>query len=122
MQIRKIKGNFTVCKVLDYTEVDFSADYCFIGKTDNESSLICLTENAPENTKERVDGWRAFRIEGSLDFSMIGVLAELSRVLAEEKIELLAVSTYDTDYIFVKAEKEAKALSKLGEKGYGVLD
>ena len=70
---------------------------------------------------ERVDGWRGFRIEGVLDFSLIGVLAKISALLAEEEIGILAVSTYNTDYIFVKKEQEEKALSRLGRAGYKII-
>ena len=55
---------FSVCKVGDYSQVDLTADYVFIGKTDEERSLVCETPLAPANTIEREDGWRAFRIEG----------------------------------------------------------
>ena len=57
-----------MCKVVDYSKVDLDADYCFIGKTDEEKSLVCLTGDVPDNTTERSDGWRAFRIEGILIF------------------------------------------------------
>lgn len=121
MEIKKIKGNFSVCKVEDYSHVNLNARYCFTGKTEGENSLICLTEDVPKNTTHREDGWRAFRIEGALDFSLIGVLAEISAVLAEAKIPLLALSTFDTDYFFVKEDDEIKALNRLSEKGYKIL-
>lgn len=74
----------------------------------------------PQNTIEREDGWRAFRIEGVLDFSLVGILAKISSLLAEEQIGIFAVSTFNTDYIFVKKENELKALSKLSQTGYKV--
>lgn len=120
MKIKRIAGDFTVCKVLDFSEVHIDAEYCFIGKTDEENSVVCRTEEVPKNTIEREDGWRAFRIEGVLDFSLIGILAKISSLLAEEKIGIFAVSTFNTDYIFVKKEHEMKALNKLGEAGYKV--
>ena len=121
MEIKKIEFDFTVCKVADFSEVDFDAEYCFIGKTDVEKSIVCRTEDVPKNSSEREDDWIAFRIEGVLDFSLIGILAEISALLAEEKIGILAVSTFNTDYFFVKKENEMKAMSKLSRNGHKIL-
>ncbi len=68
LTIKPIDGDFTVCKVADLSETDLTAEYCFIGKTDEEISVVCRTEDAPGSTTAREDGWRAFRIEGVLDF------------------------------------------------------
>lgn len=121
MEIRRIPGDFTVCKVKDFSQVDLEAAYCFTGKTDGEKSLVCRTEDVPGNTVEREDGWRCFRIEGVLDFSLIGILAEISTLLAEESIGIFAISTFNTDYIFVKREREMDALGKLCRNGYDIL-
>lgn len=121
MEIKKIEGDFTICKVDDFSEVNYEAEYCFIGKTDEEKSVVCRTEDVPKNVSEREDGWRAFRIEGVLDFSLTGILAEISALLAEEKIGIFAVSTFNTDYVLVKKENEMKALGKLGRSGYKIL-
>lgn len=121
MEIKKIQGDFTVCKVSDYSKVNLDAEYCFTGKTDEEKSLVCLTEDTPSNTIEREDGWRAFRIQGVLDFSLIGILSKIATLLANAEIGIFAVSTYNTDYIFVKQESEMKALDVLAQAGYRVL-
>ena len=99
MVLKRIEDKLTVCKVAEITDVDLDADLFFIGKTDEELSLVCRTEDTPENTVERDDGWRGFRIQGTLDFSLIGILSKLSGILAEHKIGIFAVSTYNTDYI-----------------------
>lgn len=117
MTIKKIEGDFTICKVADLSGVNFESEYCFWGKTDEENSLVCRTGDVPENTVEREDGWRGFRIEGVLEFSLTGILAEISTLLAEEKIGIFAVSTFNTDYIFVKKEREMDALKKLQSAG-----
>lgn len=102
MEIQKLDYDFSVCKVEDYSFVDLNAKYCFTGKTDEEKSLVCLTGDVPPNTIERDDGWMAFRICGILDFSLIGILSEISGILAENKIGIFAVSTFNTDYILTK--------------------
>ena len=95
--------------------------FFFVGKTDEEISLVCLTSDVPDNTTDRVDGWRTFRIEGVLDFSLIGILSEISKVLAENKIGIFVVSTYNTDYILVKRENLQKAQQALKATGYEVV-
>jgi hypothetical protein len=69
---------------------------------------------------ERDDGWRAFRIVGMLDFSLVGILAGISEVLAVNRIGLFAVSTYNTDYILTKEENFERALEVLGSEGYTI--
>lgn len=121
MKIKQIAGDFTVCKAVDFSEVCLDTEYCFIGKSDEERSVVCRTKDVPSNTIVREDGWRAFRIEGVLEFSLIGILSKISTALAEEKIGIFAVSTFNTDYIFVKKEDEQRALDKLRKIGYQIL-
>lgn len=96
--------------------------FCFVGKTEEELSLVCSTRYVPSETIEREDGWRAFRIEGVLDFSLIGILSGLTSLLAEQGIGIFAVSTYNTDYILTKAEHYTRALTVLEDAGYRILE
>lgn len=120
MELKKIPHKLTVCKVSSFSDINITADFYFIGKTDEELSLVCKTEDAPQNTIERNDGWRGFRIQGILDFSLIGILSELSGILARNKIGIFAVSTYNTDYILVKEENFEQALNVLTSEGYRI--
>lgn len=121
MELNRIEGNLTVCKVADISAIDMAADFYFIGKTDEELSLVCRTEDTPAETIERDDGWRGFRIQGVLDFSLIGILSRLSGILAEHGIGIFAVSTYNTDYILVKEESFERALEALASEGYEIV-
>ena len=121
MELKRLEYKLTVCKVSEISNINMSSDFYFIGKTDEEISLVCKTEDAPKNTIERDDGWRGFRIQGVLDFSLIGILSKLSGILAEHKIGIFAVSTYNTDYILVKEENYERALSVLASEGYEVI-
>ena len=122
MKLKTIPFDLTVCKLADGSLIDLNREFYFIGKTDEELSLVCRTEETPSNTTERDDGWRGFRIEGVLDFSLIGILSKLSSILAQNSIGIFAVSTYNTDYILVKKENFDKALSVLAEAGYIIED
>lgn len=121
MEIKKIAYDFSVCKVENYSQVNFDSEYCFTGKTDEEKSLVCITEDVPANVIEREDGWKAFRIQGVLDFSLIGILSKISGLLAENKIGIFAISTFNTDYVLTKSENYQKALDVLAENGYMIL-
>ena len=121
MELKKLEYDLTVCKVEAITDIDMTADFFFIGKTDEEMSLVCKTNDVPKNTTERDDGWKGFRIQGVLDFSLIGILSKLSGILAENNIGIFAVSTFNTDYILIKTENYEKALSVLSAKGYTIV-
>lgn len=120
MKIKVLNYDLTVCKVADTGDLKTDSEIFFTGKTDEEISLVCETHSVPANTLERDDGWKAFRIEGVLDFSLIGVLSKISGILAENSIGIFAVSTYNTDYILVKKESLDKALKALSDRGYMV--
>ena len=122
MELKKIPYDLTVCKVEATSQIDLAGDFFFIGKTDEEISLVVPTASVPEKTTERDDGWQAFRIQGVLDFSLIGILSKISGLLADAQIGIFAVSTYNTDYILVKKENYEKALRVLADAGYEIAD
>ena len=109
----------TVCKVDSLNGFDVTAGLCFVGSTDEELSLACETARVPENTAAREDGWRALRIVGTLDFSLTGILSKIATILADAAVGIFAVSTYNTDYILVKAESLDRAVEALERAGYG---
>ena len=117
LTIRRLEPAFSICKLRDFSAVDLARPFHFAAQTDEECSLVCPTEFAPADALARDDGWRAFRIEGTLDFSLIGILARISALLAKEGIGIFAVSTYNTDYILTKAENFERALQALAEDG-----
>ena len=121
MELKRIAHKLTICKVMDISDIDMTADFFFLGKTDEELSLVCMTEDTPSVTVERDDGWKGFRIQGVLDFSLIGILSKISGILAKHKIGIFAVSTYNTDYILVKEENYEKALEVLASEGYIII-
>ena len=122
MELKTLPYRFTVCKLMSADAMPADIGFCFTAKTDEEISLVCKTEDVPENTLVRDDGWKGFRIEGILDFSLVGILSKISSILAENRIGIFAVSTYNTDYIFVKEENFSKAINALKDSGYNVTD
>lgn len=122
MTIEILPQEFTVCQVAEISWEQLDAAFCFVGKSDRELSLVCPTSCVPERLLAREDGWRGFRIAGTLEFSLIGILSKISGILAAEKIGIFAVSTFDTDYIFLKASQLRQASGALEQAGYLVKE
>lgn len=120
MKLRIIDTEFSVCKVEDYSEIELGQPFVFTGATDEEKSLVCPTALVPSNTTEREDGWKAFRIEGVLDFSLIGILSKISTLLAENGIGIFAISTFNTDYVLTKTKDFERAIKTLESAEYEI--
>ena len=113
MELEIIGYDLSICKVDKTDNLDLSKDFFFLSKTDEEISLVCKTEDIPKDAMDHSDGWKAFRISGVLDFSLIGILSKITGILADNQIGIFAVSTYNTDYILVKKEQFDKAIKAL---------
>ena len=122
IEIKRLNQDFSVCKVIDYSLVNLNAEYSFIGKTDEEKSLVCVTSDVPPNVIQRDDGWKGFRVQGILDFSLIGILSKIAEILAKNSSSIFAISTYNTDYVLIKKENYQKALDILEHSGYEVVE
>lgn len=120
MEIERLNDSFSICSLADLAEIVWDCKFLFIGKTDAEISLVCPTKDVPAKALKRTDGWKGFRIAGVLDFSLVGVLSKISQLLAENDISIFAFSTYNTDYILIKAEQYETALALLEKAGYRI--
>ncbi len=86
---------------------------CSVTRTNSELSLICRSSSVPPNLPDCEPNWRAFRVESKLEFSAVGILASILNPLAAAGINILSISTFDTDYILVPAAKLSQALAAL---------
>lgn len=117
MKIQILPQLFSVCRLAPDAALP-QGSFCFTARTDEECSLVVPTGCVPPAVIAREDGWRAFRVAGVLDFSMVGVLAKLAGALAAEQVSIFAVSTYNTDYLLVKEQRFPAALSALRRAGF----
>lgn len=120
MKLEELKCDLSIVKINDIKDFDFSKEFYFVAKTDDEISLVAKTEDAPEIAYKREDGYKALRVVGELDFNLIGILADITGTLAESGIPVFAVSTFNTDYILVKKEYFEKAASALKRRAYDI--
>lgn len=88
--------------------------------TADEISIVCAEEAAPERA-EVATGWRALRIAGELDFSLIGIMSALTGVLAAAGVSVFALSTYTTDYLLVREAEFERAVVALRAAGHTII-
>lgn len=123
MQLRVLENKLKVVKMKKDTkvpEIVFNQNFYSITKTDEELSIV-LDEHVNIETDIVEYNWRAIKIIGTLDFSLIGILSKISTILAQAKIPIFAISTYNTDYILLKADKLEEAINILNQNEYQVL-
>lgn len=118
LNLKVLDEEFSVCKIQNIKDVNWDDSFIFLSKTDDELSLVCRTQNLPENHLEVENGWRGMKVFGILEFSLVGILSKISGILAERKISLFAISTFNTDYVLVKESNLENAICALKENGY----
>jgi uncharacterized protein len=96
-------------------------NFISVTRTDDELSIVCEQDAIPSDIKCERD-WRVLQVEGPMDLSIVGVLASLTKSIAEAGINLFAISTFDTDYLLVKAEKLEAARVALEKAGHSVKE
>jgi uncharacterized protein len=93
-----------------------------ITRTHDELSIVCPDKNVPPTIKAQSTGWRSLKVRGPLAFSQVGILSELSNILAQHGVSIFAISTFDTDYILVKESDLSTAVTALKNCGHEVTN
>ena len=120
LDLQLIPGNFTIHRFNPSDEIPvevFGCEFFSISRTKDEISIV-VPSSLELNSAECNKDWACIRVLGTLDFKLTGILSMLSGVLAEAQISIFAISTYDTDYIFVKTEKKSEAVAVLEAAGH----
>jgi hypothetical protein len=117
LTLSSMPGSYSIVRLEKNVEIPSWAtgdSFFSITKTDDELSIVCSDESVPEEvTADR--NWRMFKVIGPLDFPLTGVAAAIHKPLSEAKISVFLISTYDTDYIFVKDDRFEEAKEILSE-------
>jgi hypothetical protein len=122
LNLSVLPSRYAICRlspeapIPDWAKAD---DFLSITRTGDELSIVCLETGVPEGVNAD-RGWRCFKLEGPLDLSLTGILASLLGPLAEARIGIFAVSTFDTDYLLVKDENLARATTVLIQSGHRI--
>ncbi|WP_069999922.1 ACT domain-containing protein [Cellulosilyticum sp. I15G10I2] len=124
LNLEVLEGVYCICKGLpDYiiNELQFKSDFFSLTKTSDEVSVVCNQQVIATDTIKSIEkDWKILKVSGVLDFSLIGILAKISRILAQVSVSIFVLSTYDTDYILVKASKLVIAAQALEQSGHSV--
>lgn len=115
LKVVKLNTNETV------PEIVFKQRFYSITKTSEELSIV-VDEDINIQSDIVEYNWRAIKIVGTLDFSLIGILSRISTILAQAQISIFAISTYNTDYILLKANKLEKAIEVLKQNNYEIME
>jgi hypothetical protein len=122
MEIIKLKQKFNCCKLKDYSEVNLNNNNIFIAKTETENSIFCLAEFTPKNVNEIEKDFICLKISGILDFSLVGIIYKITKIFAENVIPVCVISTFDTDYFFIRENKIEKAIQLLKDNKYVIKE
>jgi hypothetical protein len=123
LNLTLMKDRLAVCRLAPDEKVPIWAanggGFTSVTRTINELSVVCAENAVPQGMKCET-GWRIFKIEGPLDFSLTGILVSVAKPLADAGVSIFAVSTYDTDYVMVKEQNVEKAVRALASAGHRV--
>lgn len=97
----------------------FAGSLCSVTRTQEEMSIICVEDAVPPDIQAQ-RGFRCLRVVGTLDFTEVGVLNSLAQPLADAGVSILALSTYDTDYLLLPAADLEQSLNALLEAGHSI--
>ena len=123
LTMKLLKEKYGVCRLDKTTSIPEwaqNSDFFSITRTSDELSIVCIEDSIPNDVKCEKD-WRILKVEGPLDFSLIGILASISTILAQKGISIFAISTYDTDYILVKNKDINNAIEALVNERYDII-
>lgn len=119
MKLQVVPGTFAVCRLPVGTSWNppASATFFAMTRTEDELSIVCGEGDVPVGATVE-GGWWCFRVAGAIPFETVGVLASLSKTLADAEISVFAVSTFDTDYLMTKVENRDAAILALNAGGF----
>lgn len=117
MILQIVDKSFSIYKLKEIPTDLLGHPFTFVGKTDQELSVISESHLVPEDALTVENNWKCFRIAEDASFEKYGMIAFLANIIAEQKTSTLVVGTYDTDYLFVKQERFEQVILALTEKG-----
>lgn len=115
-------GRFAICRLpadAVLPALTGSSSFVSITRTPDELSIVCDEQSAPKDARAE-PGWNLLKVEGPLDFSVVGIVASLTAPIAAAGISIFVISTFDTDYLLVKTENLHTAADALRRAGHTV--
>ena len=122
MTLDLLSGSYAICRLPPDAALPTWASraaFSSITRTDRELSIVCGSDDAPSDVQAQRN-YRGLVVRGPLDFSLIGIVAALAGSLAAAAVSIFVVSTFDTDYLFVRAADLDRAVAALRDAGHTV--
>jgi hypothetical protein len=118
-----LPGNYVICRIESSESIPECArgDFVSVTRTRDELSIVCPDRNVPDDVQSET-GWRCLRVAGKLDFSLVGVIAKITTILADADVSTFVISTFDTDYLLVREVDLDCSTAALVEAGHSVSD
>jgi hypothetical protein len=122
LRLSGLPGNYAICRLDPHDDLPVvrEARFFSVTRTGGGISIVCEERFAPANAPRVERGWRCLELHGPFPFSAVGVMASLTKPLADASISVFAISTYDTDYLLVKSDKLEEAAAALRSAGHEV--
>jgi hypothetical protein len=120
LKLLGVGGRFAVCKLPPDSAIPgwaTAGDMFSVTRTAEELSVVCRQEMMPAGTQAEI-GWRCLRVAGTMPFTLVGVLASLAGLVAAAGVGVFVVSTFDTDYLFVKEAEFPASVAALRRAGH----
>jgi hypothetical protein len=122
LNLQILNDKYAICKFNTDSDIPDSikdSDFYSVTRTKDELSVVCKQSGSLNNC-EINENWRILKVAGSLDLSLIGIIAEISGILRDNKIPIFTISTFETDYILVKSKNLNRAVDSLKAKGHEI--
>lgn len=122
MKLILLSQTLTVHRLPPDAEIPATAldnPFSAITRTNDELSIV-VPESVEVTSDSSESGWACFKVEGPLDFGLVGILAGIASALAEAGVSIFALSTFETDYVLVKREQVEVAVEALTSAGYQI--
>lgn len=117
-----LKENFTIHRFTPNSKIpiEILSGIYWLSKTEDEISIVCDSLIQLNSDKQDAN-WSALKVVGPLDFNQVGIIADISGLLAVEGIPIFVISTFDTDYFLIKTSMIVQAIKTLNLQGYSIL-
>ncbi len=122
LDIDMLAGLYAICRLAPDAPIPAwarGAEFTAIACTPEEVSVVCAEERVPPGVRAS-RGWCVLKLRGPFDLTAVGVLASVAQPLANAGVSVMAIATFDTDYVLVRNEQLASAMAALGAAGHMV--
>jgi hypothetical protein len=121
LRLNTLAGTYAICRAPAGTQTAWATgDLAVVARSRSEAmetTIICDESQVPADI-EHDGGWRALRFAGAFDFNEVGVLAGVLATLAEAQVPVMTISTFETDYLLIKAHRFGRVRQVLEEAGH----